>query len=265
MGLQRLITEFCPKPHSVSEISAFEASNEAPNGANGKEAMVELVSLRQKFITEFSEASPHAPPRAQFTLTGDILPVSSKNSNGRSPDRNARLFHFYYDPSPVLTIARVRIVKNDNAHIKLRLQDDLQERLSRCGRIEIRHFAGIKEEHPYNIEEGYLRIGTRRFYTQFYDSGETALVKMTGEKVLLVTKVGHHPRDYLLFKNIEYKSATGNVPMVKTTKGRILPLSFYMQAEKEFPSIIEVVGKPKRIKIPKKVKDKEKRYVSAPD
>jgi hypothetical protein len=30
-----------------------------------------------------------------------------------------------------------------------------------------------------------------------------------------------------------------------------------------FPSVIEVVGKPKRIKIPKRVK--EKRYVSTPD
>ena len=75
---------------------------------------------------------------------------------------------------------------------------------------------------------------------------------MIGEKVFMITKVGHHPRYYLQFRNVEYKSATGNIPLVKTTKGRILPLSFYVQVEKEFPSIIEVVGKPKRIKIPKR-------------
>jgi hypothetical protein len=259
MGLrQRLITEFCPKPPSVSEISVLEAPN---NGAN--RSPVEM-GLRQKFITEFFPL-PSGALRAQLTLTGDVIPVKSPEGNGRSADRNARLFHFTDDPSPVLTIARVRIVKSDNAHIKLRLQDDLQERLSRCGRIEVHHFAGIKEEHPYNIEEGYLRIGTGRFYTQFYDSGETALVKSSGDKLIIVTKIGHHPRDYLQFRNVEYRNATGSVPMVKTTKGRILPLSFYMQAEKEFPSIVEVVGKPKRIKIPKRVKEKEKRYVSAPD
>jgi hypothetical protein len=44
-----------------------------------------------------------------------------------------------------------------------------------------------------------------------------------------------------------------------------LPLNFYIQAEKEFPSIVEVIGKAKRIRIPKKMKEKEKRYVSAPD
>jgi hypothetical protein len=263
MGFQRLITEFCPKPHSILEISAFEAPNGAPNEANGKEAMVELVSLRQRFITEFSEASPHAPPRAQLTLTGDILPVKSFEGNGRSPDRNTRLFHFFKDPSPVLTVAKVRIIRSDNAHIKLGLPKDLQKKLSRCGRIEIHHFAGIREEHPYNVEENYLRVGTGRFYTGFYDSGETALVKMIGEKVFIVTKVGDHPRNYLLFRGIEYKSATGNVPMVKTTKGKVVPLNFYIQVEKEFPSVIEVVGKPKRIKIPKRMK--EKRYVSTPD
>jgi hypothetical protein len=262
MGLQTRLMEFCPKPHSVSEISAFEAPDGAPNEANGKEAVVEVVSLRQKFITEFSEASPHAPHRAQLTLTGDILPVSSKDNNGRSPDKNLRLFHFTEDPSPVLTIARVRIVKNDNAHIKLRLQDDLLKKLSRCGRIEIYHFSSIKEEHSYNVEEPYIRIGTGRFYTSFYNSGETALVKMVGERVLIVTKVGEHPRDYLQFRNIEYKSATSGFA-VKTTKGRILPLSFYEQARMLFPSVIEVVGKAKRVRIPKK--QKEKRYVSAPD
>jgi hypothetical protein len=252
MGLrQRLITEFCPKPHSESEISVLEAPNNGtPNRANGKEAMVELVGgLRQRFITEFVEASPHAPPRAQLTLTGDILPVSSKDNNGRSPDKNLRLFHFTEDPSPVLTVARVRIVKNDNAHIKLRLQDDLLKKLSRCGRIEIYHFSSIKEEHSYNVEEPYIRIGTGRFYTSFYNSGETALVKLSGDKLIIVTKIGHHPRDYLQFRNVEYRNATAGIPMVKTTKGRILPLSFYVQAEKEFPSIVEVVGKPKRIKI----------------
>jgi hypothetical protein len=259
MGLrQRLITEFCLKPHSESEISVLEAPN---NGANRSPME---VGLRQKFITEFIPL-PSGALRAQLTLTGDVIPVKSPEGNGRSADRNARLFHFTDDPSPVLTVARVRIVKSDNAHIKLRLQDDLQERLSRCGRIEVHHFAGIKEEHPYNVEEGYLRIGTGRFYTQFYDSGETALVKSSGGKLFIITKVGHHPRDYLQFRDIGYKNATGSVPMVKTTKGRILPLSFYVQAEKEFPSVIEVVGKPKRIKIPKRVKEKEKRYVSAPD
>jgi hypothetical protein len=266
MGLgQRLITDFCPKPHSASEISAFEAPNGAPNGANGKEAMVELVGLRQRFITEFCPISTEASPRAQLTLTGDILPVSSKDNNGRSPDRDTRLFHFTEDPSPVLTIARVRIVKNDNAHIKLRLQDDLLKKLSRCGKVEVWHFASIREEHPYNIEEPYIRVGTGRFYTSFYNSGDTALVKSTGDKLIIVTKIGHHPRDYLQFRNVEYRNATAGVPVVKTTKGRILPLSFYMQAEKEFPSVIEVVGKPKRIKVPKRVKEKEKRYVSAPD
>jgi hypothetical protein len=260
MGLrQRLITEFCPKPPSVSEMSVLEAPN---NGAN--ELTPVEVGLRQKFITEFFPL-PSGALRAQLTLTGDVIPVESPESNGRSVDRNARLFHFTEDPSPVLTIARVRIVKNDNAHIKLRLQDDLLKKLSRCGKIEIYHFSSIKEEHSYNVEESYIRIGTGRFYTSFYNSGETALVKMIGERVIIITKVGHHPRDYLQFRNVEYKSATVNIPVVKTTKGRILPLSFYMQAEKEYPSIVEIVGKPKRIKIPKRVKEKEKRYVSAPD
>jgi hypothetical protein len=261
MGLQTRLMEFCPKPHSVSEISAFEAPNGAPNEANGKEAVVEVVGLRQRFITEFCPI-PSGALRVQLTLTGDILPISSKDNNGRSPDRNARLYHFTEDPSPVLTIARVRIVKNDNAHIKLRLQDDLLKKLSRCGRIEIYHFSSIKEEHSYNVEEPYIRIGTGRFYTSFYNSGETALVKMVGERVLIVTKVGEHPRDYLQFRNIEYKSATSGFA-VKTTKGRILPLSFYEQARMLFPSVIEVVGKAKRVRIPKK--QKEKRYVSAPD
>jgi hypothetical protein len=265
MGLQTRLMEFCHKPHSVSEISAFEAPNNgAPNGANGKEAMVELVGLRQKFITEFCPL-PSGALRAQLTLTGDVIPVTSSDHNGKTPDRNARLFHFYDDPSPVLTVAKVRIIRSDNAHIKLGLPKDLQKKLSRCGRIEIRHFAGIREEHPYNVEENYLRVGTGRFYTGFYDSGETALVKMIGERVFIITKVGRHPRDYLQFRNVEYRNATAGIPVVKTTKGRILPLSFYMQAEKEFPSIVEVVGKPKRIKIPKRVKEKEKRYVSAPD
>jgi len=260
MGLrQRLITEFCPKPHSISEISAFEAPI---NGVSPVD-----VGLRQRFITEFCPL-PSGALRAQLTLTGDVIPVKSPESNGRSVDRNARLFHFTDDPSPVLTVAKVRIIRSDGAHIKLRLQDDLQEKLSklsRCGRIEIHHFAGIREEHSYNVEEGYLRIGTGRFYTGFYDSGETALIKSMGDKLFIVTKVGHHPRDYLQFRNIEYKSATADVAIVKTTKGRILPLSFYKQAEKEFPSVIEVVGKVKRIKIPKRLKEKEKRYVSAPD
>jgi hypothetical protein len=262
MGLRpRLITEFCPKPPSVSEISVLEAPN---NGAN--ELTPVEVGLRQKFITEFFPL-PSGALRAQLTLTGDIIPVKSPESNGRSADRNARLFHFTEDPSPVLTVAKVRIIRSDGAHIKLGLPKDLQEKLSRCGRIEIHHFAGIREEHSYNVEENYLRVGTGRFYTGFYDSGETALIKSTGDMLFIVTKVGHHPRDYLQFRNIEYKSATAGIPVVKTTKGRTLPLSFYMQAEKEFPSIVEVVGKPKRIKIPKRVKEKEreKRYVSAPD
>jgi hypothetical protein len=221
------------------------------------------IGLRQRLITEFCPISTEASPRAQLTLTGDILPISSKDNNGRTPDKNLRLFHFTEDPSPVLTIARVRIVKSDNAHIKLRLQDDLLKKLSRCGRIEVHHFAGIKEEHPYNVEEGYLRIGIGRFYTQFYDSGETALVKSSGGRLFIITKVGHHPRNYLQFRDIGYKNATGSILMVKTTKGRILPLSFYEQARMLFPSVIEVVGKAKRVRIPKK--QKEKRYVSAPD
>ena len=49
--------------------------------------------------------------------------------------------------------------------------------------------------------------------------------------------------------------------MVRASKGKVLPLSFYVQAEKAFPSIVEVVGKPKRIRIPKRMKEKEKRYV----
>jgi hypothetical protein len=251
MGLgQRLITEFWSKPHSESEISVVEAPTPME------------VGLRQKFITEFFPL-PSGAPRAQLTLTGDVIPIEPPESNGRSTDRNARLFHFTDDPSPVLTVAKVRIIRSDNAHIKLGLPKDLQKKLSRCGRIEIHHFAGIREEHPYNVEENYLRVGTGRFYTGFYDSGETALVKMIGEKVYIVTKVGDHPRNYLLFRGIEYKSATGNVSMVKTTKGKVVPLNFYIQVEKEFPSVIEVVGKPKRIKIPKRMK--EKRYVSAPD
>ncbi|MFZ8858401.1 MAG: hypothetical protein ACO2O1_09235 [Candidatus Caldarchaeales archaeon] len=257
MGLQTRLIDFCPKPHSESEISVLEAPN---NGAN--ELTPVDVGLRQRFITEFCPL-PSGALRAQLTLTGDVIPVKSNNGNGRSADRNTRLFHFFKDPSPVLTVAKVRIIRSDNAHIKLGLPKDLQKKLSRCGRIEIHHFAGIREEHPYNVEENYLRVGTGRFYTGFYDSGETALVKSLGDKLIIVTKVGHHPRDYLQFRKVEYKSATGNIPMVKTTKGRILPLSFYVQAEKEFPSIVEVVGKPKRIKIPKK--QKEKRYVSAPD
>jgi hypothetical protein len=220
------------------------------------------AGLRQKFITEFFPL-PSGAPRAQLTLTGDVIPVESPESNGRRADRNARLFHFTHDPSPVLTVAKVRIIRSDGAHIKLGLPKDLQKKLSRCGKIEIHHFAGIREEHPYNVEESYLRVGTGRFYTGFYDSGETALVKMTGEKVFIVTKVGDHPRNYLLFRGIEYKSATGNVPMVKTTKGKVVPLNFYIQARMLFPSVIEVVGKAKRVRIPKK--QKEKRYVSAPD
>jgi hypothetical protein len=260
MGFQRLITEFCPKPHSVSEISAFEAPNGAPNGANGKEAVVELVGLKQRFITEFSEASPHAPPRAQLTLTGDILPISSKDNNGRSPDRNTRLFHFTEDPSPVLTVAKVRIIRNDSAHIKLRLSDDLQEKVSRCGKVEVYHFGAIREDHTFTFEDNYLRINTGRFYTAFYNSGEKALVKQIGDRTIIVTKVGEHPADHIQFKLIGYKSSTANVPVVKTNRGFIVPLSFYEQASMLFPSVIEVVGKAKRVRIPKK--QKEKRYIS---
>jgi hypothetical protein len=259
MGLgQRLITDFCPKPHSASETGG--AIPEAPN--NGASPVD--VGLRQKFITEFCPI-PSGALRAQLTLTGDVIPVTSSDHNGKTPDRNARLFHFYDDPSPVLTVAKARIVRNDCAHVKGALPKDLHKKLSRCGKVEVWHFASIKEEHPYNVEEPYIRIGTGRFYTSFYNSGETALVKLSGDKLIIVTKIGHHPRDYLQFRNVEYRNATAGIPMVKTTKGRILPLSFYVQAEKEFPSIVEVVGKPKRIKIPKRVKEKEKRYVSAPD
>jgi hypothetical protein len=260
MGFQRLITEFCPKPHSISEISAFEAPNGAPNGANGKEAVVELVGLKQRFITEFSEASPHAPPRAQLTLTGDILPVKSFEGNGRSPDRNTRLFHFFKDPSPVLTVAKVRIIRNDSAHIKLRLSDDLQEKVSRCGKVEVHHFGAIREDHTFTFEDNYLRINTGRFYTAFYNSGEKALVKQIGDRTIIVTKVGEHPADHIQFKLIGYKSSTANVPVVKTNRGFIVPLSFYEQASMLFPSVIEVVGKAKRVRIPKK--QKEKRYIS---
>jgi hypothetical protein len=252
MGLQTRLMDF----------SASETGGAIPEAPNNGASPVD-VGLRQRFITEFCPI-PSGALRAQLTLTGDILPISSKDNNGRSPDRNARLYHFTEDPSPVLTIARVRIVKNDNAHIKLRLQDDLLKKLSRCGRIEIYHFSSIKEEHSYNVEEPYIRIGTGRFYTSFYNSGETALVKLSGDKLIIVTKIGHHPRDYLQFRNVEYRNATSGFA-VKTTKGRILPLSFYVQAEKEFPSIVEVVGKPKRTMIPKRVKEKEKRYVSTPD
>jgi hypothetical protein len=268
MGLrQRLITEFCPELHSESEISVLEApnneANEFNNGAN--ELTPVEIGLRQRLITEFCPISTEASPRAQLTLTGDVIPVTSSDHNGKTPDRNARLFHFYDDPSPVLTVAKARIVRNDCAHVKGALPKDLHKKLSRCGKVEVWHFASIKEEHPYNVEEPYIRIGTGRFYTSFYNSGETALVKLSGDKLIIVTKIGHHPRDYLQFRNVEYRNATAGIPMVKTTKGRILPLSFYVQAEKEFPSIVEVVGKPKRIKIPKRVKEKEKRYVSAPD
>jgi hypothetical protein len=255
MGLQTRLMDFCPKPHSASETGG--AIPEAPN--NGASPVD--VGIRQRFITEFCPF-PSGALRAQLTLTGDVIPVTSSDHNGKTPDRNARLFHFYDDPSPVLTVAKVRIIRSDNAHIKLGLQDDLLKKLSRCGRIEIYHFSSIKEEHSYNVEKPYIRIGTGRFYTSFYNSGETALVKMVGERVLIVTKVGEHPRDYLQFRNIEYKSATSGFA-VKTTKGRILPLSFYEQARMLFPSVIEVVGKAKRVRIPKK--QKEKRYVSAPD
>jgi hypothetical protein len=266
MGLgQRLITEFCPKPHSVSEISAFEAPNGAPNGANIKEAMVELVSLRQRFITEFCPFSGSgSAPRGQLTLTGDIRPIKAPlEVNGKSGDKNTRLFHFYDDPSPVLTVARVRIVKNDNAHIKLRLPDDLQERVSRCGKVEVHHFGAIREDHTFTFEDNYLRINTGRFYTAFYNSGEKALVKQIGDQMIIVTKVGEHPADHMQFKLIGYKSSTGNVPVVKTYRGFIVPLSFYEQARMLFPSVLEILGKPKRIKIPKRVKEREKRYVSA--
>jgi len=257
MGLrQRLITEFCSKPDSVSEISVLDI--------NGADRSPVEVGLRQRFITEFCPL-PSGALRAQLTLTGDVIPVKSPEGNGRSADRNARLFHFTDDPSPVLTVAKVRIIRNDGAHLKIGLPKDLRGKLDRHGRVEVHHFGAIKEDHTFNLEGGYLRVSTGRFYTAFYDSGEKALVKQMGDRVLIVTKVGHHPRDYLQFRNIEYKSATGNIPMVKTTKGRILPLSFYMQVEKEFPSVIEVVGKPKRIKIPKRMKEREKRYVSAPD
>jgi hypothetical protein len=256
MGLQTRLMDFCPKPHSASETGG--AIPEAPNnGASPVE-----MGLRQRFITEFCPI-PSGALRAQLTLSGDVIPVKSNNGNGRSADRDTRLFHFTDDPSPVLTVAKARIVRNDCAHVKVALPKDLQKKVSRCGKVEVWHFASIKEEHPYNVEEPYIRIGTGRFYTSFYNSGETALVKMIGEKVFIITKIGHHPRDYLQFRNVEYRNATAGIPVVKTTKGRILPLSFYMQAEKEFPSIVEVVGKPKRIKIPKRVK--EKRYVSAPD
>jgi len=257
MGLQRLITEFCPKPHSVSEISVLEA----PNGAGG--APVEPVDLRQKFITEFCPVHTKTSPRAQLTLTGDIIPVKSVESNERSADRNARLFHFYDDPSPVLTVSRSHIIRSDQAHIKIPIPKDLQQELDRCGKVEVWHFASIKEEHSYNVEERYLRIATGRFYTGFYDSSETALVKMEGERVFIVTKVGHHPRDYILFRNVEYKNATGSVPMVKTTKGRIVPLSFYVQALKQFPSVVEVIGKARKVRVPKKMK--ERRFISTPE
>jgi hypothetical protein len=261
MGLQRLITEFfpfCPKPHSVSD------EHEAPiNGANELAPME--AGFRQKFITEFCPLPfpSGASPRAQLTLTGDVIPVFSKENNGRNVDKNTRLFHFTDDPTPVLTIARVRITRNDGAHIKVRLSDDILEKLERRGRIEVHHFAGIREEHPYNIEEGYLRIGTGRFYTGFYDSGETALVKSSGDKLFIITKVGHHPRAYLQFRNVEYKN-TGSVPTVKTTRGFIVPLSFYEQTRRLFPSVIEVIGKAKRIR-PRRMKEREKQYVSAPD
>jgi hypothetical protein len=256
MGLgQRLITDFCPKPHSASETGGVipEAPN---NGASPVE-----MGLKQKFITEFCPI-PSGALRAQLTLTGDVIPVKSNNGNRRSADKDTRLSHFTDDPSPVLTVTKARIVRNDCAHVKVALPKDLQKKLSRCGKVEVWHFASIKEEHPYNVEEPYIRIGTGRFYTSFYNSGDTALVKMVGERVLIVTKVGEHPRDYLQFRNIEYKSATSGFT-VKTTKGRILPLSFYEQARMLFPSVIEVVGKAKRVRIPKK--QKEKRYVSAPD
>jgi hypothetical protein len=256
MGLQPRLMEFCPKPHSVSEISVLEAPN---NGAN-EVAPVE-VGLRQKFITEFYPI-PSGALRAQLTLTGDVIPVKSPEGNGRSVDKNARLFHFTDDPSPVLTVLRARIIRSDSAHIKVALPKDLREKLSRCGKVEVQHFAAIREEHSYNIEEQYLRIGAGRFYTGFYDSGETALIKQIGDRISVVTKVGHHPRDYLQFRGIEYRR-TSNTPAVKTTKGMIVPLSFYLQASKEFPSVIEVVGKAKRIRIPKR--QKEKRYVSVPD
>jgi hypothetical protein len=235
---------------------------EAP--VNGADVSPVEVGLRQKFITEFCPL-PSGALRAQLTLSGDVIPVSSKDNNGRSVDKNARLFHFTDDPSPVLTVARARIIRNDGAHIKLRLSDDLLEKLEKRGRVAVHHFAGIKEEHSYNIEEGYLRVGTGKFYTGFYDSGEVALIKSTGEKLFIVTKVGHHPRDYLQFRNVQYKNATGSVPMVRTSKGRIIPLSFYMQAVKEFPSVVEVVGKARSVRIPKKMKGREKHYVSAPD
>jgi hypothetical protein len=226
------------------------------------------MGLRQRFITEFfplPSGALRAQLRAQLTLTGDILPVSvsSKDNNGRNPDRNTRLFHFFIDPSPVLTIAKTRIVRNDNAHIKLTLPDDLRERVSRCGKVEVHHFGAIREDHTFTFEDNYLRINTGRFYTAFYNSGEKALVKQIGDRTIIVTKVGEHPADHIQFKFIGYKSSTGNMPVVKTHRGFIVPLSFYEQARMLFPSVIEVVGKPKRIRIPKRMK--EKRYVSAPD
>ena len=86
-----------------------------------------------------------------------------------------------------------------------------------------------------------------------------------GNKLFIVTKVGEHPADHMQFKLIGYKSSTVSVPVVKTNKGFIVPLSFYEQARRLFPSVVKVIGKPKRIKIPKRMKEREKRYVSAPD
>jgi hypothetical protein len=223
------------------------------------------MDLRQRFITEFCSFPNGSTPRGQITLTGDVLPITSSDHNGRSPDRNTRLFHFFEDPSPVLTVARVRIVKNDNAHIRLRLPDDLRERVSRCEKVEVHHFGAIREGHSFTFEDIYLRINTGRFYTAFYNSGEKALVKQIGDRTIIVTKVGEHPADHMQFKLIGYKSSTGNMSIMKTSKGFIVPLSFYVQAEKEFPSVVEVIGKPKRIRIPKRMREQEKRYVSIPE
>jgi hypothetical protein len=253
MGLQTRLMDF----------SASETGGAIPEAPNNGASPVD-VGLRQRFITEFCPI-PSGALRAQLTLTGDVIPVKSNNGNRRSADKDTRLSHFTDDPSPVLTVTKARIVRNDCAHVKVALPKDLQKKLSRCGKVEVWHFASIKEEHPYNVEEPYIRIGTGRFYTQFYDSGETALVKSSGGRLFIITKVGHHPRNYLQFRDIGYKNATGSILMVKTTKGRILPLSFYEQARMLFPSVIEVVGKAKRVRIPKRVKEKEKRYVSAPD
>ncbi|MEM2233130.1 MAG: hypothetical protein QXP81_06285 [Nitrososphaerota archaeon] len=221
--------------------------------------MTDLNGLRQRLITEFVFVPANTGPRAQVTLDGLLIPVRSAEHKAKT-DRNTRLFHFYIDPSPVLTISRARVIKTDG-RLKIRLDPKLLSEIIRERRIEIRHFGLIKEVHSANIDSNKLRVNLGPFYSCFYNSGETVLVKQEGNRIYLVTKVGEHPLPYVQFMLVSYRQHPHGRETVQTTRGFILPKRFYEQAEKEFPSVVEITGKVKRVKEARR----EKRYVCVPD